>query len=123
MRRLAGCLTLACLTLSACEAPEPPPRAPDPTALARGRELYDEHCALCHGVRGDGRGPRRGSLSRAPADFRSPLWRARAGREQVQRAIRDGIPGSDMPAWRDLGEPAIADLTDYVLSLAAPPAG
>jgi cytochrome c oxidase cbb3-type subunit 2 len=116
-RARTGWLTLACLALSACEASEPRPGPVDAASLARGRALYLEHCALCHGARGDGRGPRRGSLSRPPADFLSPLWRAQADREPVQRAIRDGIAGSDMPAWRELGQQSVSDLTSYVLSL------
>ena len=116
-RALAGWLTLASLAHSACDAPAPREPAPDPASLARGGALYRAHCALCHGERGDGRGPRRASLSRAPADFRSPLWRAQVDRERVRRAIRDGLPGSDMPAWRGLGQRAVDDLTSYVLSL------
>jgi mono/diheme cytochrome c family protein len=40
--------------------------------------------------------------------------------EQVFRAIRDGIPGTAMPAWRMLGDDALADLTAYVMTLGAP---
>lgn len=117
---IAACATLVCVALSGCDRlhPAAPPSAPDPAAMARGRALFLEHCALCHGRRGDGRGPRRGSLSRPPADFENPLWAHEHDRAEVRRAIHDGVPGSDMPPWRRLGEPAVDDLADYVLSLA-----
>jgi hypothetical protein len=35
----------------------------------------------------------------------------------VFRAIRDGLPGTAMPAWRALGVESIENLTAYVLSL------
>ena len=117
--RIASWATLAWLALSGCDAagPQPAGSIPDPAALARGRLLFLEHCALCHGARGDGQGPRRGSLSRPPPDLRSPLWRSGQRPQQVRRAIRDGRPGTDMPPWQRLGEQALDDLTSYVLAL------
>lgn len=117
--RLARAILVG-LTLSGCDAFGPGQQrvtSVDREALARGRQLFVEHCAICHGDRGDGLGPRHASLSRRPPDLRSPLFRASAERERVRRAIRDGVPGSDMPPWLRLGEPAVDDLTAYVLSL------
>lgn len=124
-RQIVRWAMLASLALWGCDAgprERSPAPAPDPASLARGAALFAEHCVLCHGERADGRGPRRGSLSRPPADLRSPLWRASRDRDRVRQSIRDGIPGSDMPAWRRLGERAVDDLTGYVLSLEAPAA-
>jgi len=105
------------LALSACDGGRPTVRTPpDPDAVARGRALFLEHCALCHGERGDGQGLRRGSLSRPPANFRGPLFDPDP--EQVRRSIRDGIAGSDMPGWQRLGDAGVNDLTSYVLSIA-----
>ncbi len=121
---LTSWTTLACLALSGCDAIGPQRgggAAIDAGTFARGQRLFLEHCALCHGERGDGRGPRRGSLSRPPADFRSPRWRTGASRERVRHAIRDGVPGTDMPPWSRLGEEAVDDLTAYVLALGSPP--
>lgn len=39
----------------------------------------------------------------------------------MRRAIRDGIPGSDMPPWIELGERAVDDLTAWVMALGSPP--
>jgi mono/diheme cytochrome c family protein len=121
MRRatVSGTTALFCLALWACDSRAPQHAGEftiDPGAMERGRALFFEHCALCHGERGDGQGPRRGSLSRRPANFRSPLFDTDP--ERVRRAIRDGIVGSDMPGWQRLGDRAVDDLTSYVLAVA-----
>lgn len=121
MRRgiVSGAATLACLALCSCE-PQGPGRqgeaSIDPDSVARGRALFLQHCALCHGERGDGRGRRRGSLSRPPANFRSPLFEPDPAR--IRRVIRNGVAGSDMPGWQRLGDRGVDDLTSYVLALA-----
>jgi high-affinity iron transporter len=86
-------------------------------ARVRGRELYLEHCALCHGERADGHGVRR-NLSSQPADFTNANWRRRVTPEEVFLAIRDGVPHTAMPAWKVLDKAEIWDLTAYVLSVA-----
>src|SRR5687768_12696179 len=100
------------LLLSACErAPAPP--AASPLARERGRILFRQHCALCHGVNADGRGARAFGLDRRPADFTSPAWRGDPDR--VRAVIRDGLRGTPMPAWPSLSTDEIEDLTGYLL--------
>jgi mono/diheme cytochrome c family protein len=89
-------------------------------ARARGSVLFLEHCALCHGERGDGRGARREGLTRAPRDFTNPAWRASTSPRRVFHAIREGSPLTPMPGWKALTEQDAWDMTAYVLSLGAP---
>jgi mono/diheme cytochrome c family protein len=88
-----------------------------PDARARGRRLFSETCALCHGERGDGRGVRREGLTRLPRDFTDPRWRASTSPRHVFFAIREGLEGTPMPSWKALSERDAWDLTAYVLSL------
>jgi high-affinity iron transporter len=88
-----------------------------PEARARGRTLFREHCALCHGQNADGRGVRHEGLTGIPADFTSAEWRTTVTPNVVYEAIRDGRAGTSMPSWRSLGDARIADLTTYVLSV------
>jgi len=88
-----------------------------PGERARGRVLFHEHCVLCHGENADGRGQRREGLSGRPADFTSAAWRSGATADGVSRAIREGTPGTSMPAWRSLDDREVADLTAHVLSV------
>jgi mono/diheme cytochrome c family protein len=110
------------LALSGCE-PGPADRdaAPGPTiSRAEAAALFAEHCVICHGERGDGQGARRGSLYNKPPDFRSHRWRCATSASEVGDAIREGVPVSDMPPWRRLGDDAIRGLADYVLALGGP---
>jgi cytochrome c oxidase cbb3-type subunit III len=68
-------------------APTPRPKL-TPQDLERGRALFQEQCAYCHGSNGDGgRGANlaRPTLRRAPTD------------EALFRVINRGIPGTGMP--------------------------
>ena len=100
--------------------PTPPPDLATSARVTRGRAIFLEHCALCHGERADGRGPRREGLDRLPRDFTSTEWRASATAPGVFVTLRDGVDGSPMPSWSALGDEALWDLTGYVLSVAAP---
>jgi mono/diheme cytochrome c family protein len=86
-------------------------------ARERGAGLFAEHCALCHGARADGQGQRREGLSTSPKNFSDPAWRERTSPRAVFFAIREGIRGSAMPAWRSLGDEDVWDLVAFVLSV------
>lgn len=113
--------------LSSCSAPEgrlppayrhlavPESRLASASARSDGRRLFVQHCSLCHGERGDGRGAR--SLSPRAADFTSHTWRAGVSPAWVFYRIREGVPGTAMPSWRVLPEDDCWDLTAYVLSV------
>lgn len=97
----------------------PSARLADGEARARGRTLFLAHCALCHGERADGHGARRSALARHPADFTSRTWRQRTSPRRAFWAVREGLPGTPMPAWKGaLSEEQSWDLVAYLLSLA-----
>jgi hypothetical protein len=41
----------------------------DPRMIARGKEIFIAKCALCHGEKGDGKGPGAANLPFKPADL------------------------------------------------------
>jgi mono/diheme cytochrome c family protein len=109
---------LAPFALSACEpGPEWGSEAPD-TALAVA--LFAEHCAICHAEDGSGRGLRRRSLYVKPPDFRRLSWRRGRTLESVRDAIREGRPGTDMPAWKQLDPDETTALAFHVLGFSQP---
>lgn len=38
-------------------------------SIQKGKEIYEKKCALCHGARGDGKGPASAGLSPRPTNF------------------------------------------------------
>lgn len=85
-----------------------------PEARTRGRGLFVAHCAICHGERANGRG-RRSNLSVKAADSIDPRWRAQMSPRRVFCAVREGIRGTPMPAWKFLTTDHIWDLVACVL--------
>ena len=80
-----------------------------PADLPRGKTLYQNHCATCHGQTGWGDGPTAASLRVAPENFhrfRSFL----KSDEELLRTIEHGIVFSPMHAWSD----SFADALAYV---------
>jgi putative heme-binding domain-containing protein len=75
---------------------------------ALGRRLFDAHCVRCHGIGGTGgEGPSlaRPTLPRAPDD------------QALERVIRNGIPGTEMPRTLRMLDRELAPLMAYVRSL------
>ncbi len=130
MGRLAfGAIALG-LTAIACSDPDgdlpptyrdaavPKARIVAAEARERGRALFLEHCSLCHGRTGNGRGERREGFARPPRDFTDVAWRRSMTPRRVFFAVREGVRGTAMPSWKTLGDDGLWDLTAYVLSIA-----
>jgi cytochrome c oxidase cbb3-type subunit I/II len=91
------------------------PEAPAPAGeVARGLAVYSEHCASCHGERGDGAGFAAAELAIAPTDFRG----RRASSAEIMRVLSNGIGGTPMAPWTDrLDGAEMLAVTAYVRSL------
>jgi mono/diheme cytochrome c family protein len=98
----------------------PTARLASSEARERGRRLFLQHCALCHGERGDGRGIRHEGFTRPPQDFTDAAWRRRTSPRQVYFVIREGVHGTAMPAWKIFNADETWDLVAYVRSLSRP---
>jgi cbb3-type cytochrome c oxidase subunit I/cbb3-type cytochrome c oxidase subunit III len=89
----------------------------DPTELAtqtrRGAQLFKQDCAGCHGAGGEGNGPAAASLLPQPLDLTSN----KLSPSHIGCAILNGVPGSSMPAWRDLPQRDVEALVAFVSSL------
>ncbi|RMD78443.1 MAG: hypothetical protein D6809_05805, partial [Gammaproteobacteria bacterium] len=79
----------------------------------RGEALYQAWCSFCHAPDGTARHWIGRFLDPPPRDFTDPRWGL--DRAALERAIREGVPGTAMPAWgRVLGEADIRALAAYL---------
>lgn len=98
-------------------------RSSPPRDLERGRELYERHCAVCHGNQGRGDGLAAYLLQPAPRNFTSGRFRLVSTGNGVPTqgdlvaSIRRGMPGSAMPPWEWLAEEDLWNVALYVRQL------
>jgi len=90
-----------------------------------GRAVYERKCALCHGEKGDGKGPGADLLDPRPRDFTTGIYKIRTtvNKTPTDRDLFDvitrGMPGTFMPAWDVLPEKDRWNLVAYLKAFAA----
>ncbi|MBI5396295.1 MAG: c-type cytochrome [Verrucomicrobia bacterium] len=106
---VAALVVSTCLTLAA---------APD------GKQLFETHCASCHGKTGEGNGPAAVWLYPKPRNFASGLFKIKstpAGAlptdDDLLRTVTRGMPGSSMPDFTYLTEAERRAAVQYVKAL------
>jgi mono/diheme cytochrome c family protein len=83
--------------------------------VAAGKKFYDNNCATCHGVKGDGQGPRAYFIMPKPAVFNNAAARSSMNRAFIYEATSNGRRGTEMPAWDKVLTPQeIANVSEYV---------
>lgn len=77
-----------------------------PEVSAKGKEVYEESCAHCHGIEGRGDGSAAENLLPKPRDFTRGLYKIRSTEsgelptdQDLYDIITEGMPGSSMPGW------------------------
>lgn len=90
---------------------------------APGQALYAQHCAACHGDRGDGLGIAALYLYPKPRNFQIGKFRLIStpngvpSREDLMAVLLRGMPGSSMPPWGHLPAEQREALIDEVYRL------
>lgn len=100
---------LVCVMLAAVPALAQP--AAD--TIAQGKAIYDTNCTACHGANA-------GAGDRAPAIVNASATSMRGERSDAQllNVVRNGIPGTAMPAWGTrLSATEISNLGAYIHAL------
>ena len=90
--------------------------------VERGRKIYLRACAPCHGVQGDGKGPAAQGFDPAPRNFRRGAYKFRTTvsgalplDSDIERTVREGVPGTEMPRWKNvLSEDDIGAVVQYI---------
>jgi mono/diheme cytochrome c family protein len=108
----------------------PQASAVDPQSVARGRPLYLNNCAPCHGAGGEGDGPLAREYDPPPTNLVAPGARVSQRELDVvigmphysSRLIEERVTtgNREMPAWDEiLTEQEIGDVVAYVRHLIA----
>jgi mono/diheme cytochrome c family protein len=96
-------------------APDNPTEA-DEASVARGAQLYDIHCKMCHGATAQGNGPIAPFLANKPANLTSPIVQSKSD-GSIFLTITNGVEGK-MPALNEnLLVPDRWDLVNFIRTL------
>jgi len=97
----------------------------DAETLAAGESLYAGKskslpCAICHGAKGDGKGPLASQYNPPPRNFACKETVNGIPDGQLFWIIRYGSPGTAMPPSRDLTDQQVWQLVAHLRKLAQP---
>jgi mono/diheme cytochrome c family protein len=128
LRLTAFFIGLGSLSLSARGAVLAIADGPKPldATLQAGQALYQQHCAACHGVNGDGNGPASVWLFPRPRNFSAGLFKIKSTPgtalptdEDLLNTVGRGMPGSSMPSFTYLPISERRELVGYIKYLTA----
>jgi cytochrome c oxidase cbb3-type subunit I/II len=103
--------------------PELPPgfRVPDRSMYRQGKAVYEQHCIICHGKHGDGKGEMAHELAPKPRDFSSADFKYRTtpyGKlpttDDLLRTVREGRSGTAMGIFAHLPEADLRAVVEYI---------
>jgi mono/diheme cytochrome c family protein len=94
-------------------------------SLFAGKEIYDDYCIACHGVKGDGEGVDTKELKTKPTDFTSGMYKFKSTPfgtlptvEDIVNTLKLGVRTTAMiPQWQ-LNNNQMDEVAEYVLSFA-----
>lgn len=78
--------------------------ASTPELVAKGKEIFNVNCAVCHGAEGKGDGVGGQALNPKPRNFHLPAsaWKNGTSGKSIYVTLSYGIPGSGMAAYKSL---------------------
>lgn len=95
--------------------PENPIEA-DEASIARGSNLFEIHCQMCHGATAEGNGPIAPFLANKPANLTSPIVQSKSD-GSIFLTITNGVEGKMPPLNENLTVPERWDLVNFIRTL------
>ncbi|VAX22738.1 hypothetical protein MNBD_NITROSPINAE02-1910 [hydrothermal vent metagenome] len=100
-----------------------PRPAPDKGAIASGKSIYTDRCAICHGPKGDGKGEKAKDLIVQPRDFTFAVYKFRSTPsgsaptdEDIYKTVSRGLHQTAMLPWIGLSATEKWQVTYYIKS-------
>ncbi len=102
---------------------EIPTDLPDSDRMKNGEKVYFTECVDCHGETGNGAGFLAEGFDVKPRDFQQAKYKFRSTpfgelptMADVERSVREGVPGTTMPAWGQfLTDREVGDVSRYLV--------
>lgn len=123
MRARGTLVHVAVVAVGAALTLVPAARAAETPGNVPGGPLYQKLCSQCHGEKGDGLGVAALRLQPRPRDFTAGKFKIRhtpSGSlptdDDLAYVIREGMPYTSMPAWKQLSDEEIKTLVAAVKS-------
>lgn len=93
-----------------------PPVLKKPTILEKkGQKLFQDNCAFCHAADGTGKNWIGAFLEPHPRNLTAAEFMSGMNRPRLKTVIREGLPGTSMPAWKGvLSETEIDAVIAYI---------
>ncbi len=93
------------------------PVVPSEKSLQQGRKLFLQNCSVCHGEKGNGKGPAAAALKTPPANFLDKKHSAIYGPGEKYWIIGNGTGKTGMPAFSQFTPVNRWDLVNFILQL------
>jgi mono/diheme cytochrome c family protein len=93
------------------------PWMPSEPMIARGTQLYQQQCAMCHGPAGKGDGPAGQALNPKPRNLVEGKWKKGGTRVGLMEVMNNGLPPSSMQGYKHLPLNDRWALVHYVRSI------
>lgn len=95
--------------------------AGSPELVAKGKDLYNTNCAVCHGAGGHGDGAGGAALSPKPRDFTTDgnSWTFGNSAKSIYHTLHSGSPGTGMASYKSLMPEDRWALVHYVMSFSS----
>jgi mono/diheme cytochrome c family protein len=91
---------------------------PSAQLIARGKDLFENNCVACHGLRGNGDGPAASTMSPRPRNFTgADGWKNGYHAPGIFKTLSEGIGGTSMSPFDYLSRKDRMALVHYVQSL------
>lgn len=82
--------------------------------VSKGKTVFEQNCAVCHGISGDLRGVNTKGMSPVPSNFTDPAFWKGKNDASLYSTIWNGS-SREMPGYRDLLTPSeIRDVLEYI---------